>query len=372
MKRLLSSFCLLSVVAPAYAANDFNPNLSLVLDGNYQNNNGALGAGSKGLYLGHTELTMDANVDDLFYGRLTTVIEDHDAETEVGLEEAFVETTQMPGGLRLKLGRFLSGVGYLNGRHTHEDDFSARPAVYRALLGSHYFDDGVQLQWLLPTQFYWLWQVEALNGKQMISSTHDKSVGIATLATKIGGDINTSQSWQLGFSYVHNRLTNVTIEEGAEHDHDSEDHDHSHSHSISYSGKQLYILDGVWKWAPNGNPRNKALKLSAEYLLAREPNRYASDNDKQTGWYFTASYKFKPSWQLALRTGAVDLSEAHGDHFHQQQLTESDASLTWSHSHFSKLRLMLTHQHSDDFETEDHLVKIQYQMVLGAHGAHAF
>lgn len=371
MKKFITSFCLLCATAPVYAANDFNPNLSLVLDGMYQSSNGALGAGAKGLSLGHTELTMDANVDDQFYGRLTTVIEDHDVETEIGLEEAFIETTQLPGGLQLRLGRFLSGVGYLNGRHTHEDDFAARPAVYRALLGSHYFDDGVQMQWLLPTSFYWLWQVEALNGKQMLGGTHDRSLGIATIATKVGGDINASHSWQAGFSYLHNRLTEVEQGEEEEHDHESEE-GHAHSHSINYPGKHLYIVDGVWKWAPNGNGRAKALKLSAEYLLARDPNRYATSNDTQEGWYFAASYRFKPAWQVAIRTGAVDLSEPHGDHFHGQQMTESDISLTWSHSHFSKLRLMLSHQDSDEFAAEDQLVKIQYQMVLGAHGAHAY
>ncbi|HBR99188.1 MAG TPA: hypothetical protein DD979_17690 [Gammaproteobacteria bacterium] len=380
MKRLIPSLILLTATAPALGANAFNPNLSLVLDGSYQNSDAALGGGSEGFSLGHTELTMDANVDDQFYGRLTAVLEDHGVETEIGLEEAFVETTGLPSGLQLKLGRFLSGIGYLNGRHTHEDDFAMRPAVYRALLGSHYFDDGVQLQWLLPTNIYWLWRIEGLNGKRMLGSTHDRGLGVATISTKLGGDINASHSWQAGFSYVYNRLTNVGQDDAHEHDHEEEEHDHDHddhddhghSHAVSYPGKHLYIVDGVWKWAPNGNARAKALKLSAEYLLARDPNRYATSDDTQEGWYAAASYKFAPAWQIAVRTGAVDLSEPHGDHFHAQQLTESDVSLTWSRSHFSKLRLMFSHQDSDDFDAEESLIKIQYQMVLGAHGAHAY
>ncbi|MAC47329.1 hypothetical protein [Oceanospirillum beijerinckii] len=355
-------------------ADEFNPNIGLVLDGIYKAGDTALQGSEKGFGLGHTEITMDAPVDDLFYGRLTAVLEDHDGSTEVSLEEAFVETTSLPYGLQAKAGRFLSNVGYLNGRHTHEDNFAERPAVYRALLGSHYYDDGLQLTMLMPTDFYWQLSAEGFNGRQLSGESHDKTLGVYTLGTKFGGDLGDSNSWQIGASYLHNRLTNV----GAEEDDAYDDHDHSgddhsgHSHSAQYVGKHLYIADAVWKWAPSGNAKSQQLMLSGEWLYAEEPNQHATSEDFQRGWYLAASYRFTPQWTVSARTGQVELSEAHGDHFHGQEMKESNLALSWRHSHFSLIRAMYTHQDSDHFDEADDTLTLQYQMILGAHGAHQF
>lgn len=364
--------CALIITSTSASANEFNPDISLVLDGVYKTNDTALQNAEKGFSLGHTELTVEAPVDDLFHGRLTAVLEDHEGETELTMEEAFLETTALPYGAQVKAGRFLSTIGYLNGRHTHEDNFSERPAVYRALLGSHYFDDGVQFNVLIPTDFYWKVSAEAFDGKQLAGQSHDKSVGVYTLSTKIGGDLNIENSWQVGASYLHNRLTDLeTDSEHEEHDHDPGGHE-GHSHDVEYQGKHLYILDAVWKWAPNGNSKEEQLTLSGEYLLAKQPNQYASSDDFQQGWYVSSSYRFQPEWTVSARIGQVDLSEPHGDHFHRQQLDEANLALTWSRSHFSLIRLMYTHQNSDDFEEEGDAVSLQYQLILGAHGAHEF
>lgn len=373
-----STLALALSCASVGVANEYNPDISLVLDGRYTSNNAALGAPEKGLGLGHTELTIEAPVDDKFFGRLTGVLESHGNHTELMLEEAFFETTQLDYGLKVKAGRFLANVGYLNSRHTHEDDFTTRPAAYRAMLGSHYFDDGLQISALMPTDFYWSLSAEAFNGKQLAGSSHDKSIGVSTLATKLGGDIDASNSWQLGAAYLHNRLTELSAEGddhnhgNDEHGHDHSDHDHSgHSHSAAYTGKHLYIADAVWKWAPNGNSKNEQLTLSAEYLLADELNQHA-DDDIQQGWYVASAYKFDPSWKIAARIGQVDLAEAHGDHFHYQKMDEADLALTWSTSHFSQLRVMYSHQESEDFDGADNAITFQFLMILGAHGAHAF
>ncbi len=373
MKNLITlvSACFLAGHGSFASANEFNPNIGLVLDGSYKGEDTALPGSEKGFSLGHTELTLDAPVDDLFYGRLTAVLEDHDGSTEVGLEEAFLETTAMPYGLQMRAGRFLSNIGYLNGRHTHEDSFSERPAVYRALLGSHYYDDGLQITALMPTDFYWQLSAEGFNGRQLSGQSHDKSLGVYTLGTKLGGDIGDSHSWQVGGSYLRNRLTEVS---GSEDDHDDHDHsDHSgHSHNAQYTGKDLYIADAVWKWAPSGNAKSQQLTVSGEFLYADKPNQYASSEDFQRGWYMAASYRFQPQWTVSGRIGQVELSEAHGDHFHGQEMKESNIALSWNRSHFSLIRAMFTQQDSDDFDQAGDTLTLQYQMILGAHGAHQF
>lgn len=349
-------------------AKDMNPDISVVLDALYLQNETALGHGGLGFVPGHNELSLGSPIDDLFAGRLTAVLESHSGETELGLEEAFIQTTGLGYGLGVRAGRFLSRIGYLNSQHTHSDRFSTRPAVYRALLGGHYFDDGVQLGLTLPTPFYWQISTEALQGEQV--SDTDNGVGLHTLNTRVGGDLSVSQSWQAGLSYMKNRSPRVSDEE---HDHEEEGHDHAgHSHSLSYYGGNLYGADLVWKWAPQGNNRQQQIALSGEYFYVDDLNEIADSDDFHEGWYASAVWQFAPQWSTGLRYGEVDLREPHGDHFHSQSLRESDVMLAYSHSHFSTLRLQYTRQSGEGFSAVDNSIVVQYVMSFGEHGAHEF
>ncbi len=351
-------------------AKELNPDISVVLDGLYVQESMALGHGGPGFVPGHNELSLGAPIDDLFIGRLTTVFDSHDGETELALEEAFLRTTGLGYGLKVKAGRFLSNIGYLNSRHTHDDSFSTRPAVYRALLGSHYYDDGVQLGVTLPTDFYWQVSAEALQGDQV--SDTDDGVGLYTLSTKVGGDLSISQSWQAGLSYMKNRSPAVEEEEGEGHDHDH-DHDHAgHSHGLNYYGGNMSVFDLVWKWAPRGNNRQQQIELSAEYFYVDDLNEYADDDDFHEGWYASAVWQFAPQWSAGVRYGEVDLRQPHGDHFHSQSLQETDIMVSYSHSHFSTIRLQYTHQSGDGFDDINNGIFVQYVMSLGEHGAHEF
>ena len=73
-----------------------NPAISAVLDGYYQTADRPMAERQEGFGLGETELALSANIDDMFYGKVTTIIENHDGDTEVELEEAFIQTLAMP------------------------------------------------------------------------------------------------------------------------------------------------------------------------------------------------------------------------------------------------------------------------------------
>jgi len=348
-------------------AKELNPDISVVLDALYIENAFALGHGGPGFVPGHNELSFGAPIDDLFNGRLSTVIESHEGETELGLEEAFIQTNGLGYGLSIKAGRFLSSIAYLNGQHTHDDSFSTRPAVYRALLGSHYFDDGLQLAVTLPTDFYWRLSVEALQGNDVSS---EDGIGLYTFSTKVGGDISVSQSWQAGVSYMNNRSPLLEDEED---EHEEGEHDHSgHSHGLSYYGENLYAADLVWKWAPNGNNRQQQVSLSVEYFYVDDLNEFATKDDFHEGWYASAVWQFSPQWSTGLRYGEVDLQQPHGDHFHSQTLQESDWMLSYAHSHFSTIRLQYMHQSGEGFTDMNNAIMLQYVMSFGEHGAHEF
>jgi len=361
---------LVVLATPDTRANELNPDISVTLDGYYKQEDTALSHREKGFGLGHTELTLSSPIDDLFSGRLTTVFEEHDGENEVLVEEAYLQTNGLPASLSIRGGRFLSQVGYLNERHMHEDDFVERPAVYRALLGSHYYDTGLRVNALLPTPFFWQVGAEAFAGDQLTEG--DEDIGVYTVNTRIGGDISVSQSWQLGLSYLNNQHAETADTGDGDHDGTEDEHDHDHSHAASYTGEHLYIADAVWKWAPRGNAREQLLTLSGEYLYAEDLNQYASSDDTHEGWYLSGVFRFTPQWAAGLRYGEVDLREAHGDHFHDQSLDETEVMVSWSRSHFSTVRLQYTHQSGDGFDNADNTVMLQYVVSLGAHGAHGF
>jgi len=150
----------------AAGANAFNPAISIILNGQYAHHSlnpddyaragfplaGEAGPGAQGLSLGESEISLSANVDEKFYGQLTLAAASEDGHDELGIEEAFVDTTALPTGFTLRAGRFFSNIGYLNSHHAHTDKFSDRPLAYQAFLGAQYSDDGLQLRWVAPTE----------------------------------------------------------------------------------------------------------------------------------------------------------------------------------------------------------------------------
>lgn len=369
------SLACLAVASPAFAEN--NIDVGVVLDGQYKSHDTALSGIEQGFSLGHSELSLAAPIDDMFSGRMTAVLENHEGATEVELEEAFLQTTAMPANVSVTAGRFLSHVGYLNSRHTHEDNFAERPAIYQAMLGGHYFDDGARVNLLLPTPFYWRVGVEAFDGARLAGIEHEEDVGVYTVNSKWGGDIGTTQGWQVGLSFLKNRLVDLAAghEEEGEGDHEeSEGHDEheGHEHSAQYSAENVYIADAVWKWAPNGNAKERQWVVSMEYLRGEDINEYATSDDVHEGWYVSVAHRFAPQWSAGARYGEATLQLPHDDHFHEQKLEEAQLSLAWSRSHFSTVRLTYSDQQSDTIDEARDALTLQYTMMMGAHAAHEF
>ena len=400
-KRRIAVFiaALWSTYSVAKTPSIDNPAISAVVDGYYQSADRVLGT-PEGFGLGETEVAISANIDDLFYGKVTTVLEVQDGETEVELEEAFIQTLGLPAGMGVRGGRFLSDIGYLNNQHPHSDSFVERPGVYRAFLGNHYFDTGLRFNYLAPTDIYWLLGTEAFAGNSLRAADETgerdyDAVGVYTAYTKLGGDIGDSSSWQLGLNYLRNENGRLSAHE--EHDEvipeDESAHTedaHGHSHDVAYTGENMYGVDLVYKWAPQGNYKYQHLTLSGEYFrvmdfkpqelhLQEDSHEAGNDQDEQSkdymqGWYASAVYQFSPNWSAGVRYGEIDTQLMHDEHFDAQTLSETDVMLAWHHSHFSTVRLQYTRQNGTNFDglTDDNIFTLQYVMTLGAHGAHQF
>jgi hypothetical protein len=374
----------------AASANSFNPAVSLILSGTYANLSqdpadyritgfipgGEIGPGARGFSLGESELGIYANVDPWFYGGLNLAI----ADDEVSAEEAFLQTTALPNGVRIKFGRFFSGIGYLNEQHAHTWDFVDAPLAYQAFLGGQSGDDGVQVKWLLPTEQFLEVGAEMGRGRNFPGSDRGKNgAGAASLFVHSGGDLGDSHSWKAGLSWLAT----------SPRDREYEDTDLlGNPVTNGFSGKsRLWLADFVWKSAPHGNDRVTNFKLQGEYFRRTESGDLTYDlaganntdvyRSAQSGWYLQGVYQFMPAWRVGLRydrldSGSVDLA-GNAANLANPDYQPSKYSLMadWTPSEYSRIRLQLAQDKSRQGVT-DNQIFLQYQMSLGAHGAHTF
>lgn len=420
------------------AASQFNPSISLILDGNYYHDNkkghasdyleeiagishtvhdthahGGHGL-ERGFNLGESELVMSAIVDPYFDGKLTLAI---DSQGSTELEEAWLQTRMLAAGLKVKMGKFLSDIGYLNNQHPHTWDFADQNLAYTALLGEHGLaDTGLQLTWLAPTPFYALFGVEALQGKDqarfgalvdeelnhetidentMLGNFAEQKAGprINTLFAKFAPDLGSNHTLQWGVSYAQATQYQQLLDE---------DDSAQNGDEMALDGKQTLIgTDIVYKWDGTGEYGQGDFKVIAEYLtLKNDMSVVASgagvdtDNDgnldefplaigskvtgKQDGYTLQASYGIAPRWQVSLRhdaTGNTNELNNAGNKVSFKDSSRNSLAVSFYASEFSRLRLQASQADLAD-ETgkveKVNQVFLQYTHSLGAHGAHKF
>lgn len=367
-------------------ANAFNPAISLILSGGYIRSSrdpatyaisgfalptGAeAGPGTRGLSLAESELGLSASIDPWLRGVANIAMH---PDNSVSVEEAFVETTALGHGLSLKAGRYLSGVGYLNAQHTHNWDFADSPLAYQAMLGTQYGDDGLQLRWLAPTDQYLELGAELGRGRSFPGSDAARNgAGMRTLSAHTGGDLGDSHSWRAGLSLLSAQASAQELS--------LPDATGSVSTQRFSGNTRVWLLDGVWKWAPNGNATRTSFKLQGEYLRSTREGSLGDDGGNatrayrlaQSGWYLQGVYQFMPQWRLGLRTerlqpGTPDYSLDTGSY----QPRKNSLMLDFNPSEFSRIRLQWAQDRSRPGPA-DRQLWLQYQMSLGAHGAHSY
>ncbi len=381
-----------------------NPGISAILNGVYSNLSrdpntyringfvptmGEVSPGRRGLSLGESELGFTSNIDHLFRGTLIASISpDNDS---IGVEEGYIQTLGLSHGFTIKAGRFFSGVGYQNQIHAHAWDFTDAPLAMKAFLGNQLNEDGIQFKWVAPTTaLYFDVGVELGRGRAFPGTDRNKNgFGSSNLFAHVGGDIGTSTFWETGLSYL-----STSPQDRVFTDVDSA----GTSVNNSFSGKsRLWTLDGVLKWAPNGNATYNSFKLQGEYFRRAESGRLTYDTNaaslgtmtdsfssRQSGWYAQGVYQFLPAWRAGYRYDTLDSGTTSLGLVDSGALTAADfpilagykphrntLMLDWSPSEFSRIRLQLARDYSRMGEP-DNQIFLQYIVSLGAHGAHKF
>jgi len=389
------------VAAPGKSSNAtaFNPAISMILTGNYASLSqdpasyrvagfipppSGEGPGNRSFNLDESELTVASNVDPYFFGNVTAAIQGNNS---IDIEEAYFKTIALNHGLTIKGGRFFSGTGYLNEIHSHNWDFADQPLVYQVFLGGQLAQDGAQIRWVAPTDYFVELGAEAGSGRSFPGTQRNSnSLASDALFAHLGGDVGDSTSWRVGVSWLDARSTDRAY--------DDVDQFGTPVTNAFTGTSRTWIADGTLKWAPHGDPTYHQFKLQGEYLHRTESGQLAFDvtgrnlagdySSSQSGWYVQAVYEFLQRWRAGLRydsmqsgtpsIGLVQLGFLPRAAFASLASASPERTtimVDWSLSEFSRLRAQYAWDDARATERDRQLL-LQYIFAMGAHGAHKF
>jgi hypothetical protein len=408
----LTPFSVLGPTRTITTGTAFNPSISVILDGKYYTDNVGGEAGeivehaagfdghhgdhghgelSRGFNLGETELVFSASVDPYIDAMLTLTIEE-DGDVEV--EEAYGLTRNLPAGLQLKFGKFLSGIGYLNQQHPHDWDFVDQPLAYDLLLGEEGLNDiGLQLTWLPALPVYTLFGVEALQGRsETLANTIDalplmiidgeevpfhgtlrerSGPRLFTGFVKVAPDLGFDHAVQFGLFGGLARL-----------------HQEDHGDEILEGDTWFAGADVVYKYTSGRAYGHRNLTLQAEYIHRVKDLEVAAADDldeigeeekfRQDGFYAQAVYGFAPRWSAGVRLDMVGLTNRITTDDERRSFDDSrrySANVTFNPTEYSRLRFQFNRGDiADAAHGRERYSQffVQYQLSLGVHGAHRF
>jgi hypothetical protein len=322
----------------------------------------------------------------MFRGTLIASISPDNSSIDV--EEGYIQTIGLSHGFTIKAGRFFSAVGYQNQIHAHAWDFTDTPLAMKVFLGNQLNEDGIQFKWVAPTELYLDVGVEFGRGRQFPSGVdrNKNGFGSTNFFTHLGGDLGQSIAWQTGLSHLW-----TSPKDRAYADVDST----GTGVVNSFTGQsRLWVLDGVLKWAPNGNPTYNNFKLQGEYFQRKENGDLTFDTasralsngllSRQSGWYLQGVYQFLPQWRVGYRYDRLDSGTTNIGLVDSGALRAADfpilggynpkrntVMVDWNPSEFSRVRLQFARDYSR-LNQPDNQFLLQYIVSLGAHGAHRF
>lgn len=385
------------------AASAFNPEVSLILQGQYAQMKNVpdrtitgfwpadghadhgKGISTRGFSLNHTELIFSAGIDPYWRGQAVLAVQDE----AVDVEEAWFQSLAIGHGVGLKGGRYRSGIGYLNEQHPHQWDFANAPLMYNALFGEEasYRQDGLQLKWLAPTPIFLEFGSEIGRGANFPGTDSNKNgAGAWALYAHLGDDLGVSNSWRAGVSYLKTS--------SGDREADFLDVNGLAAQGLFTGDTDTWLADFVWKWAPNGNPKYQNFKFQSEYFVRKDKGELTCTDEagvgnacatpvtgdydtRQRGWYAQGVFQFTPNWRAGLRYDQLD-SGRQNLGVNAANLVVEDyrpkratAMVDYSWSEFSRMRLQYAQDKSMAGITDNQWI-VQYIMSLGAHGAHKF
>ena len=338
----------------------------------------------RGFNARNTELAFDGAVDPYFEGFANIVfLLDNDNQTEVELEEAFLQTTSLPYNLQLKAGQFFGDFGRLNPTHPHTWDFADTPLVNGLFLGPDGLRGvGAQASWTLPVPWYSQLIFASQNGRGetgfSFRNPGDNGVFFDRITTDREARGLQDFVWIPRFENSFNLSDTQTVLTGVSGAFGSNE-------TGANSRTQIYGADLLYKWksshAEGGFP---FVKWQTEIMYRRFQAGHGADDSfpvaetfHDWGLYSQVLWGFKKGLVAGIRGDYVHMQDSmFTDDLDRQSRWRLSANVTWYPTEFSKIRL----QYNQDFLQENFFLSarevesifLQWEFILGSHGAHKF
>ena len=338
----------------------------------------------RGFNARNIELAFDGAVDPYFEGFANIVFKlDNDNETQVEVEEAFLQTTSLPFNLQLKAGQFFAAFGRINPTHPHTWDFADAPIVHALLLGGDGLRGvGTQISWIVPVPWYsqLILGVQNGRGNTGYSFRNPGDGGMffdrRTTDRELRGlqDFVWIPRWEnsVDLSPTQVVLAGVSGAFGS-------------NETGANSRTQIYGADFLYKWkSANAEGGFPFVKWQTEFMYRRfEAGRGINESFPVAetfhdwGLYSQVLWGFKKGWVAGIRGDYYDAEDSKfTDDLDRQSRSRISANLTWYPTEFSKIRLQYNHDFLDDTfflaGRDVDSVFLQFEFILGAHGAHKF
>jgi hypothetical protein len=339
--------------------------------------------GNRGFNFNYGELTLYSVVDPYF--ELMGIF--HLSADSFEVEEAFAATRKLPGGFKIKAGKFMSSFGRLNGQHAHYWDFADQPVVYYGLLGDHGINEkGVNISWVAPMDLYMTLGGEVLQGE------NETSFGAEGFEEEsIGAEVEGSSKPNLytGFIKTSFDMGNLSILLGFSGAYGGTRINHEIDDDVEGHGVDAttYILDGelTLKYMLDSY---RYVSWQSEYLYRNmKGDRLGNSggtlvvNDlekKQSGFYTQLVVKPSLTWRIGARYEMLqmnDVTVGGSTADLDENLYKASGMIDFHPSEFSLIRIQYNYDKTKYEESEvkvNHEVILQMNIAIGAHGAHSF
>jgi outer membrane murein-binding lipoprotein Lpp len=338
----------------------------------------------RGFNARNIELAFDGAVDPYFEGFANIVFKlDNDNETEVEVEEAFLQTTSLPFNLQLKAGQFFSAFGRINPTHPHTWDFADAPIVHGRVLGPDGLSGvGAQISWIVPVPWYSQLILAVQNGRggtgYSFRNPGDNGVFFGRMTTDREArglqDFVWIPRWENSVDLTPTQVVLAGIS-GA----------FGSNETGANSRTQIYGGDFLYKWkSANAEGGFPFVKWQTEVMYRRfEAGRGMNESFPVAetfhdwGLYSQVLWGFKKGWVAGVRGDYLHMTDSKfTDDEDRQSRSRISGNLTWYPTEFSKIRLQYNHDFlEENFFLSDRDVDsvfLQFEFILGAHGAHKF
>ncbi|MBA4393648.1 MAG: hypothetical protein C0407_08865 [Desulfobacca sp.] len=388
----------------SFSQSKFVPDISFIVDGAYVSRNvndetfrkltvpewipSGISSPNRGFNLNYGEMHIYSPVDPYF--DLTATIPF--SESGVELEEAYFRTRALPWGFQIKGGKFRSSFGRINVQHRHLWDFADAPLINRAFFGEDgLVEKGVQVNWLAPTPFYLLLGGEILQGENT-ASFGTNAISLEKNSFSFAKDSAQQPNLFLSFIKSSVDIGSLSLLGGLSYAQGQtrQNGDNGSINQSAYGDTKIFGLDLTAKyfidsyryvsWQNEFMHRYMNLNVGMDPAPA-DPTQSLSifgKELKQSGFYSQLVYRFAQRWRTGVRYDLLNQNDVYINGQKQTlpgDLDRISAMLEFKPTEFSTLRLQFNRDNSLFNGTEREPVNsifLQFNMAIGAHGAHAY